>query len=133
MVVCRYHSQDTDENGMMGGEIEVSLNQLAKGEVPSGLSLPNHREEQENLVDSQLLEHHQEDLYTDLSLGTLVELTLDAKKLYGTIRWIGALPDVQETMAGLELVKMCSFIDSLFYQEKIVCIRLVRGQRSALL
>lgn len=97
----------------MGGEIEVPLHQLAKGEVPSGLSPSNCRQEQENLVDSPSVEHHQEDLYTDLSLGTLVELTLDAKKLYGTIRWIGALPDVPETMAGLELVKMCSFIDLL--------------------
>lgn len=32
-------SQDTDENGMRGGEMEVPLNQLAKGEVPSGLSI----------------------------------------------------------------------------------------------
>lgn len=96
----------------MGGEIEVSLNQLAKGEVPSGLSLSNYRQEQEKLVEPPSVEHHQEDLYTDMSLGTLVELTLDAKKLYGTIRWIGTLPDMQETMAGLELVKIDSFIDS---------------------
>lgn len=107
-------STDTDENGMMGGEIEVSLNQLAKGEVPSGLSLSNHRQDQENLVDSASVEHQQEDLYTDMSLGTLVELTLDAKKLYGTIRWIGTLPDMQETMAGLELEEEKGVIDGIF-------------------
>lgn len=126
-VVRHYYSQDTDENGMMGGEIEVSLNQLAKGEVPSGLNLSNHKQEQENLVDSASVEHHQEDLYTDMSLGTLVELTLDAKKLYGIIRWIGTLPDMQETMAGLELVKLHSFIDSLLYCVKIAYFRSSHG------
>lgn len=98
---------------MMGGEIEVSLNQLAKGEVPSGVSLANHGQQQESPAESASVERHQEDLYTDMSLGTLVELTLDAKKLYGTIRWIGTPPDMQETMAGLELVKLHSRIDSL--------------------
>lgn len=65
--------------------------------------------EQESKVDSPPMEQ-EEDLYTDLSLGTLVELTLDAKKLYGTVRWTGNLPGIRETMAGLELVKMHSFI-----------------------
>lgn len=117
---------------MMGGEIEVSLNQLAKGEVPSGLSLTNHRREQENLGDSPSPEPHQEDLYTDMSLGTLVELnTSDATKLYGTIRWIGALPDLPETMAGLELVKMSTFIDSLLQQVNVAYFPLVKGQRMA--
>lgn len=88
---------------MMGGEIEVSLQELAKGEVPSGLSLSNHREKPESRDPPSV--DHQEDLYTDMSLGTLVELTLEAKKLYGTIRWIGHLPDFgQEIMVGLELV-----------------------------
>lgn len=60
--------------------------------------------EQESEVDSPPVEQ-EEDLYTDISLGTLVELTWDAKKLYGTVRWIGNLPGIRETMAGLELVK----------------------------
>lgn len=39
MVVCCCCLQDTDENGMMGGEIEVALHQVAKGEVPAGLNI----------------------------------------------------------------------------------------------
>lgn len=128
-VVCGFCAQDTDENGMMGGEIEVSLNLLAKGEVPSGFGLSNHREERENLVDTPSVDHYQEDLYTDMSLGTLVELTLEAKKLYGTIRWIGTLPDMQETMAGLELVNKI-FINLLLHPVKIAYLCLVGGQRS---
>lgn len=38
-VVCCCCLQDTDENGMMGGEIEVALHQVAKGEVPAGLNI----------------------------------------------------------------------------------------------
>lgn len=30
--------QDTDENGKTGGEIEVPLHMVAKGEVPAGLN-----------------------------------------------------------------------------------------------
>lgn len=97
-------STDTDENGMMGGEIEVPLNQLAKGEVPS---------EQESKVDSPPMEQ-EEDLYTDTSLGTLVELTLDAKKMYATVRWIGNLPGIRETMAGLELEEEKGVVDGSF-------------------
>lgn len=40
-LVCHDCWQDTDENGKMGGEMEVSLNELAKGEVPSGRSITN--------------------------------------------------------------------------------------------
>lgn len=55
-------------------------------------------------VESTPVEQHAGDLHTDMSLGTLVELTWGATKSYGTIRWIGKLPGAPETMAGLELV-----------------------------
>lgn len=46
-----------------------------------------------------------EDLYTDLSVNSLVELTLNHRSLYGIIRWIGTLPERDDVMAGIELVK----------------------------
>lgn len=89
-------STDKDENGKQGGEIEVPLQSVAKVEVPS---------ETENMdVDTPQAEKHFEDLYLDLSLNCLVEVSVSpGNNLYGIIRWIGDLPDRQEIMAGLEL------------------------------
>lgn len=45
-------------------------------------------------------------LCTDLTVNSVVELTLDHRHLYGIIRWIGMLPERMELMAGIELVKI---------------------------
>lgn len=47
-----------------------------------------------------------ENLYTDLTVNSVVELTLKDRNAYGIIRWIGMLPDRREMMAGIELVKI---------------------------
>uniref|UniRef100_A0A8C9XT46 ubiquitinyl hydrolase 1 n=1 Tax=Sander lucioperca TaxID=283035 RepID=A0A8C9XT46_SANLU len=49
------------------------------------------------------VEPNTDDLYLDLSVNSLVEVTLGKGSSYGIIRWIGSLPTRQETMAGLEL------------------------------
>lgn len=43
---------------------------------------------------------------TDLTVNSVVELTLDHRSLYGIIRWIGMLPERMEMMAGIELVNI---------------------------
>lgn len=45
-----------------------------------------------------------DDLHMDLTVNSLVEVTLSSGNLYGIIRWMGNLPDRPELMAGLELV-----------------------------
>lgn len=45
-------------------------------------------------------------LCTDLTVNSVVELTLDHRSLYGIIRWIGMLPERMELMAGIELVEL---------------------------
>lgn len=75
-------------------------------------------------------EENSDDLYMDLSVNSVVEVTLANGNAYGIIRWIGNLPDREEMMAGLELVmcllslvilfsgvsamKICTFIVVLF-------------------
>lgn len=75
-------------------------------------------------------EPNSDDLYTDLSLNSLVEVTLGKGNSYGIVRWIGVLPERQEVMAGLELVTcfqtddtgLCSFL----YSEPPVIISICR-------
>lgn len=55
-------------------------------------------------IDTALEEQNTDYLYMDLSVNSLVEVTLGSGNSYGIIRWIGTLPDRQEIMAGLELV-----------------------------
>lgn len=43
--------------------------------------------------------------HTDLTVNSVVELTLNDRNAYGIIRWTGTLPERMETMAGIELVK----------------------------
>lgn len=50
------------------------------------------------------MEPDSDDLYTDLTVNSVVEVTLGAGNSYGIIRWIGTLTGRQEVMAGLELV-----------------------------
>lgn len=44
-------------------------------------------------------------LCTDLTVNSVVELTLEHRSLYGIIRWVGTLPERKELMAGIELVE----------------------------
>ncbi|KAL7396546.1 hypothetical protein ABVT39_007562 [Epinephelus coioides] len=88
-------STDTDENGKRGGEVDVPLEFVAKGEVPA---------EPESMdVDTPPVEPDTDDLYMDLTVNSVVEVTLATGNSYGIIRWIGFLPGGKETMAGLEL------------------------------
>uniref|UniRef100_UPI0037E75E0F ubiquitin carboxyl-terminal hydrolase CYLD n=1 Tax=Semicossyphus pulcher TaxID=241346 RepID=UPI0037E75E0F len=99
-------STDTDENGKRGGEIEVPLQFVFKGELPA---------ESESMdVDMPPLEDHTDNLYLDLSLNSLVEVSVTSGNLYGMIRWIGNLPDRPETMAGLELEEEKGVSDGSF-------------------
>ena len=45
-----------------------------------------------------------EGLIPDLGRDSLVQIRLATGPAYGTIRWIGRLPDLGHTMAGIELV-----------------------------
>ncbi|XP_028260370.1 ubiquitin carboxyl-terminal hydrolase CYLD [Parambassis ranga] len=86
-------STDTDDSGNRGGEVEVPLDLVAKGEVPA---------EPENMdVDTAAMEPDAVDLYQGLSVDSMVEVS--AGNLKGIIRWIGTLPFRKEIMAGLEL------------------------------
>ncbi|XP_074525202.1 ubiquitin carboxyl-terminal hydrolase CYLD [Halichoeres trimaculatus] len=101
-------STDTDQNGKRGGEIEVPIQCVAKGEVPT---------ESENMD----VETHtpEEDLYMDMSLNSLVEVSVTTGNLYGIIRWIGTLHDRPEMMAGLELEEDKGVSDGTFKGERI--------------
>ncbi|KAM9365577.1 ubiquitin carboxyl-terminal hydrolase CYLD isoform 2-T2 [Pholidichthys leucotaenia] len=92
---------DKDETGKEGSLIEVPLDQVAKGEVPT---------EPESMdVDTVT---NSDDLYTDLTVNSMVEVTLaHSSNAHGIIRWIGSLPDRKETMAGLELEEMVGVSD----------------------
>ena len=52
----------------------------------------------------------------DLGLDSLVQIHLGTGPAYGTIRWIGRLPDLDHTMAGIELVGHLN-IDLLFLEK----------------
>lgn len=140
--------QDTDENGKTGGEVEVPLQSVAKGEVAAGSSNYLHNlkieaishicnESEPNILftlvaesidmDTSTLETNTGDMYTGLTVNSAVEVTFMSGNGYGTIRWIGMLPDRQEIMAGLELVRFlqtCYCTDS--YQHSLNhCCRFV--------
>ncbi|XP_062279810.1 ubiquitin carboxyl-terminal hydrolase CYLD [Scomber scombrus] len=99
-------STDTDENGKTGGEVEVPLQAVAKGEIPA---------EAEGMdFDTSQVETNTDDIYTNLTVDSVVEVTLATGNGYGIIRWIGTLPDRQEIMAGLELEEEYGVSDGTF-------------------
>uniref|UniRef100_H2RK57 Ubiquitin carboxyl-terminal hydrolase CYLD n=1 Tax=Takifugu rubripes TaxID=31033 RepID=H2RK57_TAKRU len=57
-------------------------------------------------------------LCTDLTVNSVVELTLDHRSLYGIIRWIGRLPERMEMMAGIELEEEVGVNDGTFRGER---------------
>ncbi|CAJ1059422.1 ubiquitin carboxyl-terminal hydrolase CYLD-like [Xyrichtys novacula] len=104
-------STETDENGKRGGEIEVPMHCVAKGEVSAVESMDVDTPPVEAPTDG-------EDLYSDLSLDSLVEVSVTTGNLYGIIRWIGNLPERPETMAGLELEEEKGVSDGTFKNER---------------
>ncbi|XP_061593261.1 ubiquitin carboxyl-terminal hydrolase CYLD-like [Cololabis saira] len=85
-------STDTDETGKRGGEVFVPLDLVAKGEVPAGSTVMD--------VDEPPLEP---DPGLLMGLNSMVEVSLSVPNSYGIIRWMGTLPEREETMVGLEL------------------------------
>ncbi len=55
-------------------------------------------------VDAPPMDSDTDNLYMDLSVNSVVEVNWGTGNVYGIIRWIGVLPERQDTMAGLELV-----------------------------
>lgn len=55
-------------------------------------------------IDTPPVEPNTDDLYTGLTVNSVVEVTLGKGNAYGIIRWIGNLTDRKQLMAGLELV-----------------------------
>ncbi|KAI3369102.1 hypothetical protein L3Q82_026072, partial [Scortum barcoo] len=106
-------STDMDENGKRGGEIEVPLHLVAKGEVPA---------EPENmdvdLPETPSEEPNSDELYVDLSINSVVEVNVGSGNLYGIIRWIGNLPDRLDTMVGLELDEEKGVSDGTFKNKR---------------
>lgn len=99
-------STEEDDNGQRGGEVEVPLDMVVKGEVPT---------EDENMdIDVPPLEKNDKDLQRDLSIDSMVEVTLASGNSFGIIRWIGTLPGRQETMVGLELEEEKGVSDGTF-------------------
>ncbi|KAF3690467.1 Ubiquitin carboxyl-terminal hydrolase CYLD [Channa argus] len=86
-------STDTDENGKTGGEVQVPLDCVAKGEVPT--------EPEKMDIDGPAEELNSNDF--GLTVNSVVEVNLAQGTSYGIIRWIGTVPGRKETLAGLEL------------------------------
>ncbi|KAG7232596.1 hypothetical protein INR49_008325 [Caranx melampygus] len=99
-------STDKDENGKRGGEVRVPLENVVKGEVPA----------EAESMDTDAPGELNSDLYQDLSLNSMVELTLAAGNAYGIIRWIGVLND--RFMAGLELEEELGVSDGTFKEKR---------------
>ncbi|GAA6219596.1 ubiquitin carboxyl-terminal hydrolase CYLD-like [Lates japonicus] len=103
-------STDTDQNGKRGGEVRVSLDSVMKGEVPA---------EPESMdIDTPPVEPNTDDLYTGLTVNSVVEVTLGKGNAYGIIRWIGNVTDRKEKMAGLELEDDSGVSDGTFKNER---------------
>ncbi|XP_056131555.1 ubiquitin carboxyl-terminal hydrolase CYLD [Lampris incognitus] len=103
----RRSSTDTDKDGRKGGEIEVPLSIGFKEEEQN--AGPYCKE-----IDSPLTDTH----HMDLSVNSLVEVTLATGNAYGIIRWIGKVPGREETMAGLELEDNKGVSDGTFKNER---------------
>nr|XP_020481195.1 ubiquitin carboxyl-terminal hydrolase CYLD-like isoform X2 [Monopterus albus] len=103
-------STDRDENGKTGGEVKVLLEQVSKGEVPAD---PESMD-----IDKPPVEPGTDDLHMDLSVNSLVEVTLAAGNSCGIIRWIGTVTDGGPVMAGLELDEDCGVSDGTFKNQR---------------
>ncbi|XP_076010592.1 ubiquitin carboxyl-terminal hydrolase CYLD isoform X2 [Genypterus blacodes] len=90
-------STDTDENGKTGGEIMLPIQCLMKGDVSTETEIMD--------VDGDSVDPQAEAWDMGLTVNSMVEFTLSVAKgsSYGIIRWIGNVPEHNDTMAGLEL------------------------------
>lgn len=57
----------------------------------------------------------------NLSLSSMVEVTLATGNTYGIIRWIGNVPDRSETMVGLELVSLYTLSSKAAFCGTMLC------------
>ncbi|XP_060934365.1 ubiquitin carboxyl-terminal hydrolase CYLD isoform X2 [Limanda limanda] len=103
-------STDMDEHGKMGGELRVPLECVVKGEVLAEAEGMN--------VDEPPSEQYKDDLYTSLTVNSVVEVTLAKGNAYGIIRWIGNLAEKEEIMAGLELESDRGVSDGTFKSKR---------------
>lgn len=89
-------STDTNEKGEKGGEIIIPLSCVIKEEV-APVSEPME-------VDPPAVLPVKNDRHLpELGVNSLVEFTLSTGPAFGTIRWIGTLPNFDRTMVGIEL------------------------------
>ncbi|KAI5614619.1 ubiquitin carboxyl-terminal hydrolase CYLD-like, partial [Silurus asotus] len=101
-------STDTDEHGKIGGERRIPWHCVIKEEV-----LNTDKPEKMDISKSP-------DIVKDpaaevaIKVGSTVEVILAKGPCYATVRWIGLLPDMSGTMAGLELEEACGVSDGTF-------------------
>lgn len=92
--------------------MEVPLQCVAKEEVAAGgsrhplerWSCSSRRALRSLPLTRLLAEPEVSQRVSDLTVNSVVQLTLDHTKLHGIIRWIGTLPERKDLMAGVELV-----------------------------
>ncbi|XP_046905719.1 ubiquitin carboxyl-terminal hydrolase CYLD isoform X2 [Hypomesus transpacificus] len=100
-------STDTNEKGEKGGEVCVPIECVIKEEL-----LP-----ESDAMDVDVPE--KEGLIPDLGRDSLVQIRLATGPAYGTIRWIGRLPDLGHTMAGIELEYSLGVSDGTFKGKRL--------------
>ncbi|XP_073708564.1 ubiquitin carboxyl-terminal hydrolase CYLD [Garra rufa] len=88
-------STDKDEDGKQGGEIMVPLECVIKEELLN-------KDETEKMDTSQSADIGGVTDCDEITVGSLVQF-LGKTLLYGTVHWIGYLPDKPEKIAGLEM------------------------------
>ncbi|XP_051562271.1 ubiquitin carboxyl-terminal hydrolase CYLD isoform X3 [Myxocyprinus asiaticus] len=118
-------STDRDEDGKQGGEITVPLDCVIKEELLNkvekkscGFGLECHEDECEKMDTSQGPEMGNVTDSAEITVGSLVQVILGKGPAYGTVRWIGFLPDFPEMRAGLELEDACGVNDGTFKKKR---------------
>ncbi|XP_067086424.1 ubiquitin carboxyl-terminal hydrolase CYLD [Osmerus mordax] len=98
-------STDTNEKGEKGGEVWVPIECVIKEAL-----LPESDAMDVNVPEVPKREGH----IPDLGVDSLVQIHLGTGPAYGTIRWIGDLPDLDHTRAGIELEDSIGVSDGTF-------------------
>ncbi|XP_051752653.1 ubiquitin carboxyl-terminal hydrolase CYLD isoform X2 [Ctenopharyngodon idella] len=89
-------STDKDEEGKQGGEMKVPLDCVIKEELLN-------KDETEKMDTSQSPDMGVVTDSEEISVDSLVQLTVRENLVYGIVRWIGYLPDYPEKSALLEV------------------------------
>ncbi|XP_023700497.2 ubiquitin carboxyl-terminal hydrolase CYLD isoform X1 [Paramormyrops kingsleyae] len=63
----------------------------------------------------------------DISLNSMVQVEMNGRKVYGTVRWIGKLPDKEGIMAGLEMEEDLGVSDGTFKGQRFFRCPAKRG------